>query len=83
MKHISVYLVQGVILAPRVELQMKTQCIDPINGNDIVFKFHGTNADILHRNFNLFFAIYDPRIAISSQNSHPNWKNDPFLKQAL
>ena len=83
MKHIGVYFLQGVSPAPRVELKMKPQCMDPINGNDMVFKALGTNAERRHRHFKLFFAIQDPRIAIPSRKTHPNWKIEPFLKQAL
>ena len=66
MKHIGVYFLQGVSPPPRVELKMKPQCMDPINGNDMVFKALGTNAERRHRHFKLFFAIQDPRIAIPS-----------------
>ena len=36
-----------------------------------------------HCHFKCFFAIQDPRIATPSRKSHPNWKVEPLLKQAL
>ena len=30
-----------------------------------------------------FFSLQDPRILVPSRKTHPNWKVEPFLKQAL
>ena len=64
-------------------MKMKPQTMDPFNGNDMVYNSMGSNAERRHRHFKCFFAIQDPRIAIPSRKSHPNWKVEPLLKQAL
>ena len=83
MKHIGVYFLQGVSPAPRVELKMKSQSVDPINGNDMVYQALGSNTERRHRHFKLFFLVQDPRIATPSRKTHPNWKIESILKYAL
>lgn len=69
--------------APRVELKMKSQAMDPVNGNDMVYTALGPNRERRHRHFKLFFSVQDPRIASPSKKIHPNRKIEPILKQAL
>ena len=83
MKHIGLYFLNGVSPSPRVEMKMRPQSLDPFNGNDMVYNSMGSNAERRHRHFKCFFAIQDPRIATPSRKSHPNWKVEPLLKQAL
>ena len=83
MKHVGLYFLNGVSPSPRVEMKLKPQAMDPFNGNDMVFNSMGSNAERRHRHFKCFFAIQDPRIATPSRKSHPNWKVEPLLKQAL
>ena len=49
----------------------------------MVYNAMGSNAEFGYRHFKCFFAIQDPRIATPSRKSHPNWKVEPLLKQAL
>lgn len=83
MKHIGVYFLHGISPSPQVEMKMMPQCDDPFNGNDLVFNSLGRNAQRRHKHFKCFFALQDPRIAVPSRKTHPNWKVEPFLKQAL
>lgn len=83
MKHIGVYFIHGVSPSPQVEQKMRSQVDDPINGNDMVYNAMGANAIRRHRHFKCFFSVQDPRIQIPSRKTHPNWKVEPILKQAL
>ena len=83
MKHIGVYFLNGVSPSPRVEMKMNAQSVDPFNGNDMVYNSLGPNSERRHRHFKCFFSVQDPRIAIPSKKTHPNWKIEPLLKQAL
>ena len=83
MKHIGVYILQGVSPSPRAELKMKSQRDDPINGNDMVYASIGSNGERRHRHFKCFFGVQDPRIATPSRKTNPNWKVEPVLKQVL
>ena len=62
---------------------MDPQVKDPINGNDSVLNALGVNDKRGHEHFKYFFAFQDPRHTILSRSTHPNWKVEPFLKQAL
>ena len=62
---------------------MKSQAQDNINGNDMVYRALGSNAEHRHRHFKLFFSVQDPRIDVPPHSTHPNWKVEPLLKQAL
>ena len=83
MKHIGIYFLHEVSPSPQMEMKFRPQCDDPFNGNDYVFASLGKNATRRHKHFKCFFALQDPRIAVPSRKTHPNWKVEPFLKQAL
>ena len=83
MKHIGVYILNGISPLPQVEMKMQPQCDDPFNGNDLVYNALGRNGQRRHKHFKCFFALQDPRVAVPTRKTHPNWKVEPFLKQAL
>lgn len=76
---IGVYILHGLSPTPRVEMKFKSQAQDATNGNDLVFRIMGPNAERRHKHFKSFFSVQDPRYFSPSKKTHPNWKVDPFL----
>ena len=57
MKHIGLYLLQGLSPSPQVELKFHSQSEDPVNGNDFVQKSFGGKPGISrrrHKHFKCF-----------------------------
>ena len=83
MKHIGLYLFQGLSPSPQVEMKFHSQSDDPVNGNDFIHSSFGgntTRSKRRHRHFKSFFSSVDPRIPPPSRTTHPNWKVHPLLK---
>ena len=86
MKHIGLYLFQGLSPSPQVEMKFHPQTEDPVNGNDFIcYSFGGktSNSKRRHRHFKSFFTSVNPSLPVPDRNSHPNWKVHPFLKHIL
>lgn len=83
MKHIGIYILNGVSPSPQVEMKMSPQEQDEFNGNDMVYMALGKNAMRRHKHFKCFFAVQDPNKPIPSRKTHPNWKCEALLKHAL
>ena len=55
-------------------MKFHPQSIDPINGNDFIFRSFPPNAERRHRHFKAFFTIQDPRDPVPDRKIEPNWK---------
>jgi len=83
MRHVGLYLLQGLSPSPQIEMKFTSQHEDPVNGNDFVHTSFGGNVSRSrrrHRHFKSFFCSVDPRIPVPSRETHPNWKVQPLLK---
>ena len=86
MKHIGLYLFQGLSPSPQVEMKFYSQSEDPVNGNDFIKEAFGGMTGVSqrrHRHFKSFFTSVDPTIPVPDRDTHPNWKVHPFLKHIL
>ena len=83
MKHIGIYFLNGVSPSPQVEQKMSSQKDDVFNSNNMVHYALGRGGVRCHKHFKCFFGVQDPRLGTPSRTTHPNWKVEPFLKQAL
>ena len=86
MKHLGLYLFQGLSPSPQVEMKFCSQQEDPVNGNDFIHTAFGGMTGVSqrrHRHFKSFFTSVDPTIPVPDRNTHPNWKVHPFLKHIL
>lgn len=84
MKHLSLYLFNGLNHSPQVEMKFQSQNQDPINGNNFIhaaFEYQAAKATLHHRHFKAFFAVQDPNEIVPSKETHPNHKVEPVLKQ--
>ena len=82
-QHFGLYVLQGLVLSPRIEMKFKPQRVDPVAGNDFYHQSFGTNAERRHRHFKTFLALQNPSIHAPSQSEYPNWKVQPSLKCML
>lgn len=83
MRHIGLYLLQGLSPSPQVEMKFHSQAEDPVNGYDFVHKSFGGKPSLSkrrHKHFKCFLASVNPTIHVPNRASHPNWKIHPFLK---
>jgi len=71
---LGLYMLNGLAPSPRMEQKCKPQTIDPVQGNDFVYRHLGTNAARRWRHFKAFFALQDPRILPPDQKHQPLFK---------
>ena len=80
-QHLAMYMIQGLNPSPQLKLKSKSQSVESIQGNDLVFRcIGGDNYEKRHKQFKRYFAVQHPYLPIPDTNTHPNWKLDPFLK---
>jgi hypothetical protein len=79
-QHLALYVVNGLCPSPRAEMKFQPQSVDPINGNDFIFRSFASNAERRHRHFKAFFCMQDPRLIVPDRNKEPNWKVAPLLQ---
>jgi len=77
---VGLYMIHGLAPSPRVEMKMRSQSVDPVNGNDLVWTSLPPNAERRLKHFKKFFSIQDPVRAAPPRKQKPNWKVDPFIK---
>ena len=51
MKHLAVYMLNGVSPSPQVAYKFEPQSVIPTNGNDMCYESMGTNAQWRHKEF--------------------------------
>lgn len=83
MSHLGVYLLNGLSPSPLIEYKFSPQVQDQVNGNDLCARIFGANSIRRHREFKAFFTACDPLVQPPDKISHPYWKVQPVLKQAL
>ena len=86
MRHIALYLFQGLSPSPQVEMKFRSSADDPVNGNNFIHRAFGCKHSIAvrrHKHFKAFFACVDPTFPVPSRDSHPNWKVHPLLKHIM
>ena len=78
--YVALYVTNGLCPSPRAEMKFQPQSIDPINGNDFIFRSFISNAERRHRHFKAFFTMQDPRLIVPDRKKEPNWKVAPLLQ---
>jgi hypothetical protein len=78
-QHLALYVVNGLCPSPQAEMKFQPQSVDPLNGNDFIFRSFVSNAERRHRHFKAFFTMQDPRLIVPDRNKEPNWKVSPLL----
>ena len=86
---LGLYVLNGLTPSPRMEMKFKPQAVDPVQGNDFVYRNMGGNTARRWRHFKCFFALQDPRKDPPDRKKHPlfkvqrivNWIN--FLGQKV
>ena len=83
MKHIGIYILNGVSPSPQVEMKMSPQDRDVFNGNDMIQKSLGKITLRRHKHFKCFFVVKDPNKPIPLWKTNANWKYEALLQHAL
>ena len=83
MRHFGVYMLNGVAPSPQVSMKFQSQEDDQANGNDLVFRVLGYNAQRRHKHFKVFLATVDPLKPVPERKKGPNWKFNPLLIHAI
>lgn len=78
-RHIGLYFLNGLSPSPSVDMKFKNQTDDPVNGNDMVHRIFGPNAEQRHKIFKAFLCVQDPMINIPPRKENPFWKVSSFL----
>lgn len=79
-QHIGIYILHGLSPSPRVEHKFKSQRVDCVHENDIVYASFGPNAKRRHQHFRYFFACQNLAISIPCRLTYSNWKVRPLIK---
>jgi len=61
-------------------MKLKPEETDPINSNSFLRRELGPNASRRLREWKCCFATQDPKLAIPSRKTHPNFKVDEYLR---
>ena len=77
---LGLYILNGIIVSPRIQYKFRPQHQDPVNGSDLCHNAFGPNARWCHHLFKNLFAVQDPVISVRPRNISPNHKIDPFLE---
>ena len=80
MRHFGIYMSNGVAPSPQVSMKFQSQEDDQANGNDLVFRVLGYNAQRRHKHFKAFLSLQDPTMVVPNQDSFPDWKVRPLLQ---
>ena len=80
MSHLSFYLLCAISPSPRLDMNVKSEAEDPVNGSNLCNEVFGKSGVTRHKEFKAFCIATDTIIPTPSTNTHPNWKVDPFLK---
>ena len=72
MKHLDVYMINGVSPSPQVAFKFESQSLNSTNDNDICYESLGSNAQKRHRDFEKYFAVQDPIKIVPPRKAHPN-----------
>ena len=85
MKHLGLYVLQGVSPCPKVEMKFSSQAEDPVNGSDLCCKIFGgtSKGKRRHAQFKKYFAVCDPIVPTPDVKLSPNWKIEKLVKQIL
>ena len=81
MKHIGIYMLNGLSPSPQAELKMKSPVDDPIHGLTFFNEVFEKNGLKRHKEFKCYLCLVDPCIPTPSKITHPNWKVDSILKK--
>ena len=85
MKHLGLYILNGVAPSPQVEMKFSSQNIDPANGNDLCsIAFGGeSKGSQRHKEFKRYLAFVDPRKMTPLAKVAPNSKVEPLLRHII
>ena len=79
MRHLGIYIANGISTSPHVTMKFNPQEKYPINGNNFIASAFGSNALRRHREFKAFLACVDPVEITPPWKTHPNWKVQKFF----
>ena len=79
---LGLFMMHGLAPSPQLDMKMKSQSQNPINGNDLCHRVFGNNAALRLKQFKAFFALQDPLKDTPPRDEAPNHKIDPLLKHA-
>ena len=74
-RHLGLYILHGISPSPRIEHKFNNQKKDPVNGNDMVHRLMGPNANRRHKHWRRFMGVQDPiQINRKTKREDPLWK---------
>jgi hypothetical protein len=74
------FFFNGLNPSPQMEWKLRPEATDPVHSNSFLIRVFGTNAPRRFREWKACFACQDPKIAIPSRKTHPNFKIDEVLR---
>jgi hypothetical protein len=83
MKHLGIYMLNGLNPSPQINKKFKSQHEDPVQGSNMCHEAFGVNAEERHTDFKRFLSLTDPLIPPPTRKADPNYKINPIIKQMV
>ena len=85
MRHIVIYLYQGISLSTQVQMEFYSSSEKPVNGSGLIHIFWSANSQINQKAppFKKKISLVNTSVTITSRDSHTNWRVHPILKHIL
>ena len=83
MRHLEIYIANGLTPSIQVTMKFNPQEKDLINGNDLIASAFGPNVLRKHREFKTFLVCVDPEEITPPRKTHPKWKVHKFFRWAI
>jgi hypothetical protein len=78
-RHLGLYVFNGLSPSPQLAMKFQPSSVDPVHGNDFIYRSFGPGAERRQRHFRAFFACQNPAIEPPDRKKFPNWKVRPLL----
>ena len=83
MLHLALYLLHSISLSLQVEMVLKSEHENPLNGSTLCNEVFGKSGMTQHKELEAFFSATNPITTTTSTAIHPNWKIDMCLKHMI
>lgn len=79
-QYLYVFFYNGLCPSPSVEMKLQGEETDPVQSDAFLRKCLGPNATVRFKQWKACFACQDPKVAIPSRKTHPNFKVDEYFR---
>jgi ribosomal protein L37AE/L43A len=79
-QYLYIFFYNGLCPSPSAEMKLQKEETDPIQSDAFLRRCLGPNATVRFKEWKACFACQDPKVAIPSRKTHPNFKVDEYFR---